>query len=591
VTQGSSGGRAIAPGAPIDVEAAPTRRLRLGRLAVPMLVAAVVAVLAGACGTGSDDQTAGTQVSGVQENQVVQPTEKPTPGGSLTYGLEADSDGFDPTANRWAISGTMIGLAVYDPLAAYDADSVPKPYLAESIEPSSDFKTWTVTLRPNITFHDGSPLTSEALTTLYAKHLASPLTGAAFKPTLTDVTATGPLTAEFHMSTPWVAFPSVLTAQAGVVPSPASITAGADGTVPGSTKPVGTGPFQYESWEQGTSWKGTKYAKYWRKDADGVQLPYLDNIEFKPIEEPQTRDSSMEAGQLQMMHTDTPASIKKWRDKVSEGYQIVEDNGEGEEGFVIINTQQEPFTDVNLRRALSYATDREGYNEVVDEGVLDIAYGPFKENSPWYAETTDNPTYDPEKAKQLIDEWSAANGGAKPAFTLGIGIGNEPNGQYLKQTWDSVGFDVTIKSSEQSSFIYDAVTGNYQANLWRQFGAPDPDADYLWWTSANAGDGPTGGLTLNIARNKSDCVDKAITTGRESSDLAVRKQAYADLQQCFADEQPYIWLSHTNWIIVAAANVRGITNGPLPDGEPSLPVGGTGDFGGVTRLTMTWLAQ
>ena len=215
---------------------------------------------------------------------------------------------------------------------------------------------------------------------------------------------------------------------------------------------------------------------------------------------------------------------------------------------------------------------------------------PFKESSPWFAETTDNPTYDVEKAKALVAEWSAANGGAKPAFTLGIGAGTEPNAQYLEQNWEEAGFDITIESNEQASFILDAVTGMYQANLWRQFGAPDPDADFLWWTSTNAGDAAEGGLTLNIARNKSDCVDAAIKKGRETADIEDRKAAYADLQQCFADEQPYIWLDHANWIIVATPQVRGITNGPLPDGQESLPIGGAGDFGGVTRLTQTWLA-
>jgi len=577
---------------PITNQSAPRHRL-LRRLAVPVLVAGSLGLFAAACGTGSDSSSSDTSVSGVQENKVVESEEKPTPGGTIAYGLEADSDGFNPTVNRWAIAGVMVGLAVYDPLAAYDVNSEVKPYLAESITPNADFTVWTVTLRPNITFHDGTPLTSDALVTLFEKHLASTLTGAAFKPTMTGITKTGPLSADFQMSSPWVAFPSVLTAQSGVVPEPSTLEVGADGATVAATKPVGTGPFQYVSWEQGSSWKGKKYGSYWRKDADGVQLPYLDNVEFRPIELPETRDSAMEGGQLQMMHTDTPLSIKKWRDLAASGsYQIVEDSGEGEEGFLIINTQQAPMTDQNLRRALSYATDREGYNANVDEGVLDIAEGPFKKASQWYAPTENNPTYNPEEAKKLVDEWSAANGGAKPSFTLGVGIGSEKNAQFLEANWEQAGFDVTIETNEQASFISNAVFGKYQVNLWRQFGAPDPDADYLWWTSANAGTAPEGdALTLNIARNKSECVDAAIKKGRETPDIEDRKAAYADLQQCFADEQPYIWLAHTNWIIVATDKVRGITNGPLPDGEESLPIGGAGDFGGVTRLTQTWLAS
>ena len=70
----------------------------------------------------------------------------------------------------------------------------------------------------------------------------------------------------------------------------------------------------------------------------------------------------------------------------------------------------------------------------------------------------------------------------------------------------------------------------------------------------------------------------------------MRKQAYADLQQCMADEVPYVWLDHAVWAVMANTKVRGILTGPLPDGEASLPIGGAGDFGGVTRMTQTWLA-
>jgi ABC-type transport system substrate-binding protein len=79
--------------------------------------------------------------------------------------------------------------------------------------------------------------------------------------------------------------------------------------------------------------------------------------------------------------------------------------------------------------------------------------------------------------------------------------------------------------------------------------------------------------------------------GRTSTDEATRKDGYATLQQGFAKDVPYVWLNHALWAVVAGNNVRGITNGPLPDGQPSLPIGGGGDFGGVVRYTQTWLQQ
>ena len=240
MTHAEDGGSASPADAPRTFDA--PRRRRLRRLAVPVLVAAGMGLLASACGSGTDDATSDTSVQGVQENKVVESDEKPVSGGTITYGLEADTDGYNPTVNRWAISGVMVGLAVYDPLAAYDVDSVPQPYLAESITPNADFTKWTVTLRPDITFHNGVALTSEALKQLFDAHLASTLTAKAFTPTLTSVAITGPLSVEMQMSRPWVSFPGVLTAQSGVVPEPSTLTGKGDA-------PIGTGPFTFEEWK------------------------------------------------------------------------------------------------------------------------------------------------------------------------------------------------------------------------------------------------------------------------------------------------------------------------------------------------------
>ncbi|MCA1481415.1 ABC transporter substrate-binding protein, partial [Bradyrhizobium sp. NBAIM08] len=139
------------------------------------------------------------------------------------YALDAETDGWDPTKSRFAPAGTQVGLAVFDPLAAYDADSRAQPYLAESFEPNETFTDWTVTLRPDITFHDGSPLTAAVLETIFAAHKASPLTGPAVA-ALESVEITGDLTAVFPMETPWASFPASLTGQLGMVPSPGMIS-------------------------------------------------------------------------------------------------------------------------------------------------------------------------------------------------------------------------------------------------------------------------------------------------------------------------------------------------------------------------------
>lgn len=547
-------------------------------------------VAVGCGGSTTNDATGTTQARGAQQGTVVKDEGKPKPGGTVTYGLEADSDGFNPTVNRWAISGVMVGLAVYDPIAAYNDKVEAKPYLAEAITPNADYTQWTIKLRSGVKFSNGTPLTSDAIVKLFDAHLKSPLTKPVFSD-LKDYSATDDLTVVFNMKSPWVVFPTTLTAQTGVVPEPGSLS-------DTGAAPIGSGPFVQTEWVKEASWKGKKNPTYWRKDKDGTQLPYLDNLEFRPIADQESRNKSLQGGTLNMMHTSDTKGIKLFREEAAAGkVQMIEDNGEGEEGFIIMNQAKAPFDSVDARRALAYATDATAYGQDTNEGILEPADGVFKKNSPWYAPSKNYPTYNLDEAKKLVEKYKTEHGGQPPTFELGVGANSQTEAVYLQSVWQEAGFVVTVKDNNQASFVLDAVTGKYQANLWRQFGAPDPDADLIWWLSDNAKDPATGqvaaegGLTLNIARQNSACVDKAVKASRTTPELAGRKKAYADLQQCFADEVPYVWLDHSVWAVIAANNVRGITNGPLPDGEASLPIGGAGDFGGVTRLTQTWLAS
>jgi len=142
---------------------------------------------------------------------------------------------------------------------------------------------------------------------------------------------------------------------------------------------------------------------------------------------------------------------------------------------------------------------------------------------------------------------------------------------------------VQQKTTEQSKFIIDTATGQYTANIWRQFAASDPDGDYHWWAGRNA----TGVLTVNFARLNDPQINEALDKARATPDEAVRKEAYATLQKRQTELVPYIWFSHTQWVIGAAKNIRNITNVSLPDGQPSAPM--LAGFDGAVRLTQTWI--
>jgi ABC-type transport system substrate-binding protein len=531
-------------------------------------VALAFGLIVTACG-GGDDSGSGDRETGERSNVTVAPQGEAKPGGKVTYGLEAETDGWDPWANRWAASGVQVGLTFYDTMAAFDADGVAQPYLAESFTPNDDFTQWDIKLREGISFTNGTPLTSEAVVNQLTRLKESILTNSAVGPMI-DVVVVDDLTARVNMSQPWAVFPSVLTAQAGVVPAP-------DVTPEELQRnPVGTGPFIMTSWEPDKSLVVEKNDDYWREG-----LPYLDEVEFQPIPEVTTRFDSLVTGDIQMMYTTSSQNVVQLREAADNGeLQVVEDQGENEESLVLLNTAEGILSDVRLREAIALATDRQQVVDITAEGIHELSTGPFHQASAWFADSGYPEEPDIAAATELVDEWKAENGGEAPNVTLittNVTENIETIG-LLAQQWIAAGFEVQEETTDQQTLISNAIGGTYEAQLWKQFGSADPDLEYHWWY----GDG-----LLNFARNNDPEINDALDDARASDDVETRKEDYAIVQERMTELFPYIWLYETIGAVGAATNVRGITNGPLPSGEPSLPMGGT--FPGDTYMTQVWL--
>ncbi|GAC1313170.1 MAG: ABC transporter substrate-binding protein [Acidimicrobiales bacterium] len=519
---------------------------------------AVLGVAATACSGGSGKSSGGNAPT-VGSSSATPTSLAPKPGGKLVVGLEAETDGFDPTKNRWAISAYEEASAVMDPLTVLGKDGKAHPYLAEAVTPNSDYTVWTIKLRPNIKFSDGDPLTADAVVTDLQAHQKSSLTGSAIS-NIDTISKTDDLTVTVKCKTPWVPFPTYLAGQIGYIFSPKMLTA-ADG----SAHPVGTGPFILKEWVPGNHFIATKNPNYWQKDKG---LPYLESVEFRPIIETQSRDNSLTAGTIDITQSSDPQMSQDL--KGASGINLetdIENPGRNELSFIQLNTASPPLDDVTLRTALAYATDRKKYRDVIDFGVTHDATGPFTHKSDW-AGPTGYPDFDLNKAKELVKEYTAKHGGVAPSFELGTtNSGRSLQGASLIQDmWKQAGITVSIKQVEQSQYILQALLGKLQAYAWRQFGEPDPDADVVWWSSQTAND--IGKLSLNFARNKDPQVDADLQKGRSSPNDADRKAAYQDIAKQFAKDIPYLWISETAWQVASKKNVHGLGGYSLPDGAP-----------------------
>ncbi len=286
---------------------------RIDRRSVLVGGAAAIAGVAGAGMLGAGlDGIAGATTNGPGRNGVSKST--PKKGGSLVFGVDAEESGFDPTQARFDEVGVMYARTVFDPLTIILANGDWAPYLAESVVPNAEYTAWTVTLRPNVVFHDGTPCNGAALLTNFQAQSKSLLTGVVLSPTLVSIAQTGPLAVTITFKQPWVPFPFYLAGgiggQIAYVAAPSMLS-----NPNGTSHPVGTGPFVFKEWVPNDHFTATANPNYWRKG-----MPYLSQITYKPIPDESTRAEALKSGTIDLMITDTPQIITQFRGNHSYAY-------------------------------------------------------------------------------------------------------------------------------------------------------------------------------------------------------------------------------------------------------------------------------
>jgi peptide/nickel transport system substrate-binding protein len=522
---------------------APIAHRRLSVMATAMLLA--LALVAAACGSStgaSEAKTATTDApSGISTNI---PSDEGTPkdGGSLAFGLEAETDSLSPATGRWAISGHMMGSSIFDPLATLDADGHVVPYLAESFEHSADYTTWTIHLRDGVTFHDGTPVDGAAVSKALNVYQQALITGAAMQ-TVGSITTTDPRSVTITTSQPWGDLPNVFVAQAGYIAAPAML----DNPF-GGDNPIGSGPFTFREWVKGDHVTVVKNAHYWQ-----AGLPHLDQIKWMPISDSDARLSALEDGTINAMDTVTPQTIASVRANPDLSYV---EYGNGEELYVPLNTKTAPFDNLKARQAVAYATDQATFIDTLGKGVYTPANGMFAPGQLGYSEDSGYPQFDLEKAKQLVQEYEAETGKPLEFSLLAVSeVQYAQQDQLLKSMWEAAGMKVTLDSKAQADQIIQVILGHYQAADFRLFGQPDPDSDFYWWSAGTIA--PIDGISLNMARFANDATEAGLATGRQSTDQAVRNEAYQAFEKEWNANVPDVWLARTDWMIASDKTVHG----------------------------------
>ena len=295
-------------------------------------------------------------------------------GGDITVGVfnQLLTTCFSPNASNSALG---IMKTVYEGFFEKKQNGEIVPYLAEAVSPSADYKTWTIKLRSGIKFHDGTDLNAAAAVanvqaSAGAYYLGLVTTG---KGNPTHTLGSGvPFSANFKSASAIDALTFKIDLWNGQVDWPATMYASGRNFVRAlsdlanptqcATKGVGTGPFKFSSVSP-TETKVVKNTTYWRKDSAGEQLPYLNSITFKYVNQPTQRVNGLKSGTLDAAQFTSAGEIKQILNvKDNKNLQLIESRYDYY-AMGMFNHAIEPFNKLNARLAVAYAWDVAAYHK------------------------------------------------------------------------------------------------------------------------------------------------------------------------------------------------------------------------------------
>jgi peptide/nickel transport system substrate-binding protein len=499
----------------------------------------------------------------------------PRSGGTLVSSVRAEPRGFNRYVGTNAVT-ELCSLLMHAKLLRVNrvTDQI-EPMLAERWDVSADGLTATITLRPDLTFSDGAPLTADdvlfSFRVMYDEQVGSQIADA-LKVNHRPLDVTAPDSRTIVIRFPATFGPGLrLLDNLPVFPRhrlEAAYKAGQFAQMWGVATPpaeiVGAGPFVLSEYRAGERLVFTRNTHYFKRDARGVPLPYLDRLVLDIVPDQDAELVRLQAGQL-----DTPYSAIRPSDylplrKYSEGGKLrIEDLGTGiDVDGLFFSLKPKPKPDPrtawmqheDFRHAISLFVDRQAFADAVYFGAATPVFGPVTPgNTQWYAPEANQGAHDVEKARALLRGLNLSdrnNDGLledrdnRPVrFTILIGAGNtafERATAFLKSELAKLGIQVDVATLDFNAFVDRFVRGEYDAAYFRgQQSDTDPvsNIDY-WLSSGQAHMWNIGQKTpaTDWERQIDDLMRRQATT----TDQAERKRIFADVQRIFMAHEPIV---------------------------------------------------
>jgi peptide/nickel transport system substrate-binding protein len=406
-------------------------------------------------------------------------------------------------------------LLVYSRLAYFDDDLKVIPDLAERWEASADQKVWTFHLRRGVRFHDGREIDAEDVLATY-KRLADPATGSVIRASvglIEKADAPDKHTVRFALIIPYASWPAITAAwQASIVPR--------DGIDNLSTKPNGTGPYKFVSYEPNGSLMLTRNPDYFEPG-----LPKLDRVEFRIIPDFSTAVAGLERGELDIVWGLPPEHVAKLKNSQSAHVAEVQT---GTWEMFGMNSRLAPFDEPKVRQALFKLVDRTAIADIALFGHGAPTVSPIPPFHPFYNKAVPIGKADPAAAKALLAEAGHADGVTVPLWMPAQQPLLERMGVALREMAKAANLTIEIRQVPEDQ--YNAAQRPLMINSF--FARTTPDTMLYEWYHTD------GSWNRNNWRYTNPEVDRILDTARQAGDTAEQKRLYGRFQEIAATEGP-----------------------------------------------------
>lgn len=491
----------------------------------------ITSMMVAGCGTTTSNTTSNSQASSAPQ--------------ALTIGVSGDALNLDPQTTADLTSANVF-MNIFDNLVTIDQTGKIVPMLATSW--STQGNNWIFNLRQGVKFSNGDPFNATVVKESFDR-LLNPATAAPraslFK-AIKEVKVLGSYKVEFVLKYPFAPFLANLTNYAGGIVDPK--IAQSEGKQYGR-KPVGTGPFELSSWQPGNKIVLKPNPYYW-----GAK-PKLSEVTYLVVPSDATRLSLLKNNQIQAAMQVPPSQIASLQN--TPGLKVNSQPGFALE-YIGFNDQSGPFKNVQVRQALTYATDRASIIKNIYFNSVSLATGPMP-STVWGSDSNlPQYNYDPTKAKQLLAQAGYPNGFSTTVYVPTSDQTWMQVAQALQSEWAQVGVKVTIQSLDWGTFLQYTAKGKTPVFIiaWSDMTGDGDYNQYYLWDSHSFGVGGNRDFYSNPQ------VDKLVEAARKEMNPTKRMADYAAAQKIEAQDAPAIFLAFDKNILAESTKVHGIFQSP-----------------------------